>query len=170
MGQQVEKTHDFSPLKSDTLRPFPLFALESALESMELPFNERGVSVTRNSLSAAGQVFALREIKNVRVETVQKNKVVPLVISLAGLAGAIAGGAFGSAAGLVCGVMLIVVGVLSWFTQDITHRLIVETANGDREALSSIEREFVVRVEHTVLQARTAMQAPAATTSAKPEA
>ena len=137
---------------------------------MVLPFNERGVSVTRNSLSAAGQVFALREIKNVRVETVQKNKVVPLVISLAGLAGAIAGGAFGSAAGLVCGVMLLVVGVLSWFTQDITHRLIVETANGDREALSSIEREFVVRVERTVLQARAAMQAPAATAPAKPEA
>ena len=137
---------------------------------MELPFNERGVSVTRNALSAAGQVFALREIRNVRVETVQKNKVVPTVISLAGLAGAIVGGAFGSAAGIVCGVMLIVVGILSWFTQDITHRLIVETATGDREALSSIEREFVVRVEHTVLQARAAMQTAAAAAPAKPEA
>lgn len=131
---------------------------------MELPFNERGVSVTRNSLSAGGQVFALREIQNVRVETVQKNRIVPLLISLAGLAGAIAGGAFGSSAGLVCGVMLIVVGLLSWFTQDITHRLIVETASGDREALSSIEREFVVRVEQTVLQARAAMGTPGATT------
>ena len=137
---------------------------------MELPFNERGVSVTRNSLSAAGQVFALREIQNVRVETVQKNRTVPLVISLAGLAGAIVGGAFGSAAGLVCGVMLIVVGALSWFTQDITHRLIVETANGDREALSSIEREFVERVEQMVLQAKAAMQTHGVKPATKPEA
>ncbi|TDN63663.1 DUF6232 family protein [Paraburkholderia sp. BL10I2N1] len=137
---------------------------------MELPFNERGVSVTRNSLSAAGQVFALREIQNVRVETVQRNRTVPLVISLVGLAGAIVGGAFGSAAGLVCGVMVIVVGVLSWFTQDITHRLIVETTNGDREALSSIEREFVERVEQTVLQAKAAMQTHGATAATKPEA
>ncbi len=51
---------------------------------MEIPFNERGVSVTRNSLSAAGQVFALREVQKVRVVTVQKNRIVPLVISLAG--------------------------------------------------------------------------------------
>ena len=34
---------------------------------METPFNDRGVSVTRNALSAAGQVFPLREILNVRV-------------------------------------------------------------------------------------------------------
>ena len=137
---------------------------------MELPFNERGVSVTRNSLSAGGQVFALREVQNVRVETVQKNRTVPLVISLAGLAGAIVGGAFGSAAGLVCGVMLIVVGALSWFTQDITHRLIVETANGDREALSSIERDFVERVEQMVLQAKAAMQTHGVKPATKPEA
>lgn len=137
---------------------------------MELPFNERGVSVTRNSLSAAGQVFALREILSVRVETVQKNRTVPLVISLAGLAGAIVGAVFGSPAGLVCGVMVIVVGALSWFTQDITHRLIVETASDEREALSSLEREFVERVEQTVLQAKAAMQTRSVAAATKPEA
>jgi hypothetical protein len=66
--------------------------------------------------------------------------------------------------------MVIVVGALTWFTQDITHRLIVETANGDREALSSIEREFVERVEQTVLQAKAAMQPHGATAATKPEA
>jgi len=120
---------------------------------MEIPFNERGVSVTRNSLSAAGQVFALREVQKVRVVTVQKNRIVPLVISLAGLAGAIAGGILGSSAGLVCG------------------RLIVETFDGEREALSSTDREFVERVGQVVLRAKAAMQtAPAASAaSAAPE-
>jgi hypothetical protein len=37
---------------------------------MDLPFNERGVSVTRNALSAGGQVFSLREVSGVRVLTV----------------------------------------------------------------------------------------------------
>ncbi|MGF6756039.1 DUF6232 family protein [Paraburkholderia sp. GAS334] len=137
---------------------------------MEIPFNERGVSVTRNSLSASGQVFSLREIQNVRVVTVQKNRIVPVVISLAGLVGAIVGGVLGSPAGLVCGVMLIVVGALSWLTQDVTHRLIVETHDGEREVLSSVEKDFVVHVEQTVRQAKAAQQHAAAAAGAAAQA
>lgn len=121
---------------------------------MEIPFNERGVSVTRNALSAAGQVFPLREIRAVRVVTVQKNKVVPFGISGLGLVGAIVGGVLGSGAGLVCGVMLIVVGYLAWTTQDVTHRLMVESGDSEREALSSLELAFVERVEQAVRTAQ----------------
>jgi len=128
---------------------------------MENAFNERGVTVTRNGLSAAGQVFALRDIRGVEVITVQKNKVLPVGISLAGVAAAIAGGLYGSSATLVVGVMLTVVGYLAWKTQDVTHRLIVDTAGGKREALSSIDLEFVERVARVVRNA----QAAAAATS-----
>lgn len=121
---------------------------------MEIPFNERGVSVTRNALSAAGQVFPLREIRAVRVVTVQKNKVVPFGISGVGLVGAIVGGVLGSGAGLVCGVMLIVVGYLAWTTQDVTHRLMIESGDSEREALSSLELAFVERVEQAVRTAQ----------------
>jgi hypothetical protein len=129
---------------------------------METPFNDRGVSVTRNALSAAGQVFPLRDILNVRVVTVQKNKVLPVAISVIGLIGAIVGGVFRSSAGIVCGIMLIVVGWLTWITQDVTHRLMVETASGEREALSSVDLDFVERVAQTVRD--TLAAAPAATT------
>ncbi|CAJ4987778.1 Uncharacterised protein [Burkholderia pseudomallei] len=118
---------------------------------MENAFNERGVMVTRNGLSAAGQIFALREIRGVEVRTVRKNKLVPCAISLTGAAAAIAGGALGSSALLVAGVMLVVVGYLAWTTQDVTHRLIVE-----REAIMSVDREFVERVAHAVDAARAA--------------
>lgn len=121
---------------------------------MEIPFNERGVSVTRNALSAAGQVFPLREIRAVRVVTIQKNKVVPFGISGVGLVGAIVGGVLGSGAGLVCGVMLIVVGYLAWTTQDVTHRLMIESGDSEREALSSLELAFVERVEQAVRTAQ----------------
>jgi len=127
---------------------------------MEAPFNERGVSVTRNALSAAGQVFPLRDIENVRVVTVQKNKIVPCAISLIGLAGAIVGAVYGSAAGIVCGVMLLVVGWLTWRTQDVTHRLMLQTGGSEREALSSIDLPFVERVAQTVRDALASAAAP----------
>ncbi|MGF6726070.1 LytS/YehU family sensor histidine kinase [Paraburkholderia sp. GAS41] len=129
---------------------------------METPFNDRGVSVTRNALSAAGQVFPLRDILNVRVVTVQKNRVVPVGISVIGAIAAIVGGVFRSSLGIVCGVMLAVVGWLTWTTQDVTHRLIVETRAGEREALSSIDLEFVERVAQTVREALAAAPAPKA--------
>ncbi|MFT4068504.1 DUF6232 family protein [Paraburkholderia sp.] len=127
---------------------------------MDNPFNDRGVSVTRNALSSAGQVFPLRDIVGVQVVTVQKNKLVPIAISVAGLIGAIVGGVLHSAAGLVCGIMLVVVGWLTWATQDITHRLMVQTADGEREALMSTDREFVERVSAAVQQAKMAAPTP----------
>jgi hypothetical protein len=130
---------------------------------METPFNDRGVSVTRNALSSAGQVFPLREVKNVRVVTVQKNRPLPIAISVAGLIGGVVGGVFRSPVGIVCGVMLIVVGWLTWLTQDVTHRLIVETSSGEREALSSIDLEFVERVALAVRETMAAVSAVAAT-------
>ncbi|QQC67146.1 DUF6232 family protein [Paraburkholderia ginsengisoli] len=123
---------------------------------METPFNDRGVSVTRNALSAAGQVFPLRDIVGVQVVTVPKNKVLPVTISVLGVILAIAGAIFSSPAALVCGVMLAVVGWLTWATQDVTHRLIVRTADGEREALMSTEREFVERVSAAVDEAKAA--------------
>jgi hypothetical protein len=124
---------------------------------METPFNDRGVSVTRNALSSAGQVFPLRDIVDVQVVTVQKNKVLPLTISLLGVVGAILGAIFSSPAGIVCGIMLAVVGWLTWVTQDITHRLMVQTANGEREALMSTDRDFVERVSAAVHEAKEAV-------------
>ncbi|MFL9984445.1 DUF6232 family protein [Paraburkholderia sediminicola] len=129
---------------------------------METPFNDRGVSVTRNALSSAGQVFPLRDIVDVQVVTVQKNKVMPRAISLLGLVGAIVGGILRSPVGMVCGTMLIVVGWLTWATQDITHRLMVQTANGLREALMSTDREFVERVAAAVHEAKAVAAAPKA--------
>jgi hypothetical protein len=126
---------------------------------MDLPFNERGVSVTRNALSAAGQVFPLREIGGVRVVTVPRNRSLPIVISVIGAAGTAVGGVFRSPAGIVCGLMLVVVGWLTWISQDVTHRLIVQSGSGEREALSSLDLDFVERVAQTVRDAVEAIPA-----------
>ncbi|KVM18424.1 DUF6232 family protein [Burkholderia ubonensis] len=126
---------------------------------MENAFNERGVTVTRNGLSAAGQVFPLRDIRRVDVVKIPKNKLVPSLISLIGAVSAVAGGLYGSNAALVVGVMLVVVGYLAWTTQDVTYRLIVEMPDGKREALSSIDAEFVEQVAQVVRDAQAAAAA-----------
>ncbi|KVF01413.1 DUF6232 family protein [Burkholderia vietnamiensis] len=126
---------------------------------MENAFNERGVTITRNGLSAAGQVFPLRDIRNVDVVKIPKNRLIPWLISLIGAAVAVAGGIGASSAALVVGVMLVVVGYLAWTTQDVTYRLMVETPDGKREALSSVDVEFVERVARTVRDARAATAA-----------
>ena len=115
--------------------------------------------VTRNGLSAAGQVFALRDIRQVDVVKIPKNRLVPSLISLIGAAVAIAGGIGASSAALVVGVMLVVVGYLAWATQDITYRLMVEMPDGKREALSSADAAFVERVAQVVRDALAAKTA-----------
>jgi hypothetical protein len=123
---------------------------------MENAFNERGVTVTRNGLSAAGQSFALRDILGVEVVTIQKDKVMPASISLVGAATAAAGAVYSSSAALVVGVMLVVVGYLTWKWQDVTYRLIIDTAAGKHEALSSVDLDFVDRVARVVRDAQAA--------------
>ncbi|MBN3814270.1 DUF6232 family protein [Paraburkholderia sp. Ac-20347] len=130
---------------------------------MELPFNEAAVTVTRTSLSAAGQVIAMRDIEDTRIVTVERSRVVPIVISLIGVAIAAGGGVWGSGAALGCGVMLIVVGWLAWIWQEVSHRLIVVVGGAPREAVTSGDRAFLERVQQAVRAAKAdAPAAPAA--------
>ncbi|HTR11031.1 MAG TPA: DUF6232 family protein [Paraburkholderia sp.] len=131
---------------------------------MELPFNEAGVSVTRSALSAGGQVFPMRDIEDVRIVIGRRNRVVPTLISLAGVTLAAVGGAFGSAVALACGVMFVVVGWLAWIWQEAIHRFYVVTGGEPREALSSLDRAFLDRVEQAVRAARAAQSAQSAQT------
>jgi Family of unknown function (DUF6232) len=120
---------------------------------MENTFNERGVMITRNGLSAGGQVFALRDIQDVRVVIIRKNKAFPAAISLVGATVAAVGvvGALDrSGAALGLGVMLVVVGALAWLWQDVRHQLVVKTPQGEREAVSSSDLDFLARVEQAV--------------------
>ncbi|RQH05366.1 DUF6232 family protein [Paraburkholderia dinghuensis] len=117
---------------------------------MELPFNEAGVSVTRTALSVAGQVFPLRDIDDVQIVTVRRNHVVPICLSTSGAILAAGGYFLDSPTAFVCGLMLFVIGMLTWYSQDITHQLIVVKGSERREALSSLDPTFVERVEQAV--------------------
>ncbi|ACR32449.1 DUF6232 family protein [Burkholderia glumae] len=134
---------------------------------MENAFNEQGVSVNRHGLSCAGLVFALRDIRGVEVVTVDKDWIVPVAISLLGVTGLVAGLLHASSAAIVVGAMLIVVGWLTWSSQDVTHRLMVETPEGTREAVVSVDPAFLDRVAQAIRAAQAAQAAAPSPAPAK---
>jgi len=119
----------------------------------EPPFNERGVTLSRAGLSAAGQMFPLRDLRAARVVMMPRSKPLPVVISLIGLAALAAGIVTGSGPALVLGVMIVVVGYLAWITQDVVYQLMVTTPAGEREVLITKDQEFADRVAALVLDA-----------------
>ncbi|WP_233866801.1 DUF6232 family protein [Paraburkholderia adhaesiva] len=135
---------------------------------MELPFNEAGVSVTRAALSVAGQVFPLRDIDDLQIVTVRRNHVVPICLSTSGAILGVGGYLLDSPTAFVCGLMVFVIGILTWYSQDITHRLIVVTGKERREALTSLDPMFVERVEKAVRFAKASHGESATTRSSAP--
>src|ERR1700761_4690024 len=87
----------------------------------DIPFNERGVMVPRS-------------------------KPLPVVIGLIGVLTLAGGIAMGSGPALVLGVMIAVVGYLSWITQDVIYQLMVATPEGEREVIITKDEEFADRV------------------------
>ncbi|WP_244849922.1 DUF6232 family protein [Caballeronia sp. SL2Y3] len=120
---------------------------------MDTPFNERGVTLSRAGLSASGQMIPLRELRAARVVKIERKKPLPIIIALIGLAGLGAGVATGSGAALVLGVMIVVVGYLSWITQDVVYQLMVSTPDGERELLITKDQAFADRVAALVGEA-----------------
>jgi hypothetical protein len=113
---------------------------------MQTPFNERGVTLSRAGLSASGQMIPLRELRAARVVRIERKKPLPVGLALIGLAVLVAGAVTGAGAALVLGAMIIVVGYLSWITQDVIFQLMVDTPDGEREVLITKDQEFADKV------------------------
>jgi hypothetical protein len=113
-------------------------------------FDEQGVLLTERGLAVAGQFYALRDMRGVQVQTVEKDKRLPLTLSLVGLVSLGAGIRIGSPAAIVAGVMLAAVGWINWRVQDAMHYVLVDMSGGPREALGSVDPEFAERVAQAV--------------------
>jgi hypothetical protein len=119
----------------------------------EPPFNERGVTLSRAGLSAAGQMFPLRDLRSARVVRIARQKPLPIAIAAIGFVTLVAGAIMGSGPALVLGVMIAVVGYLTWITQDVIYQLLVTTPEGEREVLITKDQEFADRVAGLVHEA-----------------
>ncbi|WP_250453180.1 DUF6232 family protein [Caballeronia sp. ATUFL_M2_KS44] len=133
---------------------------------MDTPFNERGVTLSRAGLSASGQMIPMRELRTARVVKIERKKPLPIGLAVIGLVAFGAGIATGLGAALVLGVMIVVVGYLSWITQDVIYQLMVSTPDGEREVLITKDQEFADRVAALVGEA----VAKHAQTAARPQA
>jgi Family of unknown function (DUF6232) len=126
----------------------------------DLPFNERGITLSRTGLSASGQLFPLRDLGGATVVRVPRQKPLPVFISIIGAIVAVAGAVVGSGPALVLGIMIVVVGYLSWITQDVVFRLYVSTPEGEREVFQTKDQEFADRVAVLVRETIAEFSAP----------
>ncbi|SAL22307.1 hypothetical protein AWB64_01692 [Caballeronia sordidicola] len=130
----------------------------------DLPFNERGITFARAGLSAAGQLYPLRDLRGATVKMIPRQKPLPITVSVVGLIAAITGGILGSGPALLLGVMIVVVGYLSWITQDVIYRMYVTVPDGEREVFTTKDEEFAQRVAALVHEAVAAQAAAKAST------
>ncbi|KND54502.1 hypothetical protein BPUN_4447 [Candidatus Paraburkholderia kirkii] len=134
---------------------------------MDTPFNERGVTLSRAGLSASGQMIPLRDLRSARVVRIPRQKPLPVIIALIGLVVLGAGIATGSGAALVLGAMIVVVGYLTWITQDVIYQLMVAAPDDEREVLITKDQAFADKVAALVDEA---VAKHAANAAAKPQA
>jgi hypothetical protein len=120
---------------------------------MDTPFNERGVTLSRAGLSASGQMIPLRELRAARVARIDRKKPLPVGLAVVGAAVVVAGVVTGSGAALVLGVMIAVVGYLSWITQDTLFQLMVSTPAGERELIITKDQAFADKLAALVTDA-----------------
>jgi hypothetical protein len=120
---------------------------------MDTPFNERGVTLSRAGLSASGQMIPLRDLRGARVVRIDRKKPLPIGLAVIGLGIFGVGLSNGSGAFLVIGVMIAVVGYLSWITQDVVYQLMADTPDGEREVLITKDQEFADKVAALVANA-----------------
>jgi hypothetical protein len=135
---------------------------------MDTPFNERGVTLSRAGLSASGQMIPLRELRAARVVKIERKKTLPVALALIGAVGLGAGIVTGSGATLVLGVMMVVVGYLTWITQDVIYQLMAQTPDGEREVLITKDQDFADKVASLVTEA--IAKHAAASAAPKPQA
>jgi hypothetical protein len=126
----------------------------------DLPFNERGITLSRTGLSASGQLFPLRDLAGATVVRVPRQKPLPILIGVIGAIVAAAGGIVGSGPALVLGIMIVVVGYLTWITQDVVFRLFVSTPEGEREVFETKDQAFADRVAVLVRETIAEFSAP----------
>ncbi|WP_277184952.1 DUF6232 family protein [Caballeronia sp. BR00000012568055] len=135
---------------------------------MNTPFNERGVTLSRAGLSASGQMIPLRELRAARVVKIERKKTLPVALALIGAVALGAGVVTGSGAALVLGVMMVVVGYLTWITQDVIYQLMADTPDGEREVLITKDQDFADMVAALVTEA--IAKHAAASAAPKPQA
>jgi hypothetical protein len=97
-------------------------------------------------------------------------KSVPIAVSVIGVIVAIVGGVLGSGPALVLGIMIAVVGYLSWITQDVIYRMYVTMRDGEREVFTTKDEEFAKRVATLVNEAVAGQAAGQAAAQVKNEA
>ena len=104
----------------------------------ELVFEEGEVKVTNARFVVTGQTYAMNGVTSVRQFVKKPNRVLPIVIGIAGLA---------TFAGTFVGALILLgIAVALWMAMKTEYSVLLSTAGGEARALSSKDQAYINRV------------------------
>ncbi len=104
-------------------------------------FNSENVSVTNARFIVRGQTYAMSGITSVKSFQDDPSRAGPIIMGIVGLLALVAGDG-----GVVIGLIFIACAILWWISQKKKFSVLLNTASGETEALTSHDRRFISRV------------------------
>ena len=111
-------------------------------------FNARNVNVTNARFIAQGQTYAMSGITSIKSYQQDPSRVSPIVVFLIGGVFAIAGGV-----ATFIGLGIIALAIVMWASQKKTFSVLLNTASGESEALTSDDSRFISQVVEALNEA-----------------
>jgi hypothetical protein len=110
-----------------------------------LVFEEGNVKVTSARFVVDGQTYAMNGVTSVRQFEKKPNRVLPIVVGLAGLPG--------FAGHWLLGLILFGAAFAIWTLMKTEYSVLLSTAGGEARALSSKDRSYIVKVVEALNEA-----------------
>ena len=111
-------------------------------------FNENGVTVTNSRFITPGQTYAMSGVTSIRKLKITPSYKAPIITAIIGFISL----GFGDS-GIAIGILLIIAGIAWFILNKPTFVVVLSSASGEQEALSSKDEEFISRVVNALNEA-----------------
>lgn len=117
----------------------------------EQTFLEEGeVTVTNSRFVVPGQTYAMSGVTSVKSTVYNPSRIGPIILIVLGILGMIIGAKSGALPG---GIILLVIGIAWWVLKKPKYSIMLSSASGEVEALTSKNKGFILRVVDAVNEA-----------------
>ncbi|MGH8647105.1 MAG: DUF6232 family protein [Gammaproteobacteria bacterium] len=110
--------------------------------------DEGGVSITNSRFMVAGQTYAMSGITSVKAVTHNPSRKGPIILVAIGLVAMLAG-----KEAIIGGLLFLAAGVAWWVLQKPKYVVVLHSASGEAEALTSKDGGFISKVVNALNQA-----------------
>ncbi|KGI79240.1 DUF6232 family protein [Oleiagrimonas soli] len=101
-------------------------------------FNQGGVSVSNARFMVRGQTYAMNGVTSVKQSVRHPSRLLPIVLGILGLILL-----FGGSSGVMWGLIALSIAALWWFSQKSEWIVVLNSASGETQALTSKDRRYI---------------------------